>query len=108
MREYVVDLWPKLRAVKGLEKSVYVIPGFESFQSLKQWPRTRADVFDMAKTKFILQPVHADKLASAHAAVDYERWYETTNPYRINYRLYFEPYLLVDRTMTPQYDSRFR
>jgi len=108
MRKYVVDLWPKLRAVKGLEKSVYVIPGFESFQSLKQWPRTRADVFDMAKTKFILQPVHADKLASAHAAVDYERWYETTNPYRINYRLYFEPYLLVDRTMTPQYDSRFR
>ena len=107
MRTYCMDIWPKLKVVKGLEKSVYVIPGFESFHALHEWPKTRKDVQRMAETDLTLQPVHADKLASAHAAVDYQRWYSTKNPYRINYRLYFEPYLLVDRLTVPQYDTRF-
>ena len=107
MRQYCMDLWPKLKAVKGLEKSVYVVPGFESFHALQKWPKNRNDVRTMSKVDRTLQPVHADKLASAHAAVNYERWYDTTNPYRINYRLYFEPYLLVDRLTVPQYDTRF-
>ena len=107
MREYAIKLWPKLRAVPGLKKSVYVIPGFESFKALDKWPKTRKDVKRMSKIDLTLQPVHADKLASAHAAVDYDRWYNTKNPYRVNYRLYFEPYLLVDKLTTPQYDHRF-
>ena len=107
MRKYCVDLWPKLRAVPGLKKSVYVVPGFESFSELKKWPKNRKDVKQMSKVDLTLQPVHADKLASAHAAVDYNRWYDTKNPYRVNYKLYFEPYLLIDKLTTPQYDTRF-
>lgn len=75
MRKYCMNIIPKLQLIKGLSNSVYVVPGFESFHELKVWPKTRKDVYKMSKVDLLLQPVHADKLASAHAAVDYDRWY---------------------------------
>ena len=109
MREYVRKLWPRLRNVKGLERKVaYIVPGFETTdgKQLTIWPKSRKDVVESVGA-YKLQPVHADKLLSAHAAVNYDRWYTTKNPYKVSYRLYFEPYMLVDRKDTPKYDRRF-
>jgi hypothetical protein len=109
MRVYVRKLWPRLKNVKGLEKNVaYIVPGFESKGGapLSVWPKTRKDVVHSVNVHEI-QPVHADKLLSAHAAVNYDRWYKTENPYKTKYRLFFEPYMIVDRKDCPMYDVRF-
>jgi len=47
------------------------------------------------------------KYAPAHHATDYTHWYESDTMYPVNYELYYEPYMVCDRTHIPLYDERF-
>eukprot|EP00945_MAST-04E_sp_MAST-4E-sp1_P003321 g3321.t1 len=104
MREYVKDLFPKLRRIKGLEKAAYVVPAFGA-STIKKWPRDRPDLVRLINLK-VVKPVHAAKLEAAHGATNYKRWYKTKNPFQILYELFFEPYVVVSKDM-PRYDQRF-
>ena len=57
MREYVKDLFPKLRKIKGLEKAAYVVPAFGATK-IKKWPVDREDLVRLINLK-VVKPVHA-------------------------------------------------
>ena len=86
MREYVKDLFPKLRNIKGLEKAAYVVPAFGA-SMIKKWPVDRPDLVRLINLK-VVKPVHAAKLEAAHGATNYPRWYKTKNPFQILYELF--------------------
>ena len=104
MREYVKGIFPKLRRIKGLERSAYIVPAFGS-AGVKKWPKNRQDLRRLINLG-IVKPVHAAKLEAAHGATNYERWYKTKNPFQVLYELFFEPYVVVSKDM-PMYDQRF-
>ena len=104
MREYVKDIFPKLRKIKGLEHAAYIVPAFGS-AGVKKWPKNRQDLKRLIDVG-VVKPVHAAKLEAAHGATNYERWYKTKNPFQVLYELFFEPYVIVSKDM-PMYDQRF-
>mmetsp|Transcript_13887 Transcript_13887/g.44486 ORF Transcript_13887/g.44486 Transcript_13887/m.44486 type:complete len:715 (+) Transcript_13887:44-2188(+) len=96
--------WPRLRRVRGLQRAVFVVPAFE-MTGQYPWPKDKAELYSMVLDGQV-KPVHEDKLASAHGATSYRRWYTATNAYEVEYQLQYEPYVLIAKD-APAYDDKF-
>lgn len=44
----------------------------------------------------------------SYGPLDLKRWTTATEPYEVEYSTYFEPYIIIARSMCPYYDERFR
>eukprot|EP00051_Salpingoeca_urceolata_P001272 m.39672 g.39672 ORF g.39672 m.39672 type:complete len:905 (-) comp11299_c0_seq1:29-2743(-) len=54
-----------------------------------------------------LRPFRVAEFPQGHRATDYARWWGATKPYQIEWEPGFEPYLVVPRALSPQFDERY-
>ncbi len=55
-----------------------------------------------------LQGFHMDGFVNGHRATDFDRWMDAEVAYRAVYEEGYEPYVIVQRSMVPWYDERFK
>lgn len=107
---------------EGVEtySTLYVIPAFETLgegankfnttvTSLDDMPSSKESVMSMLAMKKI-QPFHFDYFKAGHAPTDFERWYNCSlnESYAVQYRGYFEPYVMGNRHGIPKFIEKFR
>ncbi|KAG6552037.1 hypothetical protein Mapa_006343 [Marchantia paleacea] len=99
------------------ERQMLVIPAFEStsgkFEVLERtkaiYPTTYQDLcvkwMEGAATAF-----HCSHFARGHKPTNYERFLNpsTSGPYKVQYREFYEPYVVCARELIPPFDARFR
>jgi hypothetical protein len=101
-----------------------VLPAFFCEGDPENFPRTKQDLVERAKTRACHQ-IHDDPgfsicfcwhnfclifiigRAIAHRNTNYTHYLTAVKPYPALYSFPFEPYLIVDKTDLPRYDARF-
>ncbi|XP_045433806.1 LARGE xylosyl- and glucuronyltransferase 2 isoform X5 [Pipistrellus kuhlii] len=115
------SLYDYLRAsIEQLElgsgrKAALVVPAFETLHYQFSFPSSKADLLALLDAG----SVHAFSLAPrpvrlrrhhewprGHTPTDYARWREAQAPYRVQWAVDYEPYVVVPRDC-PRYDPRF-
>lgn len=56
----------------------------------------------------LVRPFHQERYALGHNCTDYPRWYIDSKPYHIIPTTSYEPWFMLDRTVAPWYDVRYR
>lgn len=130
------SMWRRFHRMRGLQRAAFVVPAFEMRGASRKWPGDKEEVGSRptprlaapatppppsvtlalvaARASQLVElveggqalPVHEEKLAAAHGATDYSRWYMAANAYEVRYQLQYEPYVMVHRD-APRYDDKF-
>ncbi|PRD23411.1 UNVERIFIED_CONTAM: large2 [Trichonephila clavipes] len=91
----------------GLESSTkaLIVPAFETQRYRLTFPKSKAELLSMLDmgTLFTFR-YHV--WTRGHAPTNYAKWRTATTPYRVQWELDFEPYIVVRRDV-PEYDRRF-
>jgi len=89
-------------------KCVFVVPAFETnVQVPKLLPKTKQKLLtDISRDK--VKPVNIKTCPKCHGPTNYQKWYETNEPYEIPYAWIFEPYLAYDKTEAPLFEERMK
>ncbi|KFM79338.1 Glycosyltransferase-like protein LARGE1, partial [Stegodyphus mimosarum] len=94
-------------ASMGLESSMkaLIVPAFETQRYRLTFPKSKAELLSMLDmgTLFTFR-YHV--WTRGHAPTNYAKWRTATTPYRVQWELDFEPYIVVRRDV-PEYDRRF-
>ncbi|CAL1265883.1 unnamed protein product [Larinioides sclopetarius] len=94
-------------ASMGLESSTkaLIVPAFETQRYRLTFPKSKAELLSMLDmgTLFTFR-YHV--WTRGHAPTNYAKWRTATTPYRVQWELDFEPYIVVRRDV-PEYDRRF-
>jgi glycosyltransferase-like protein LARGE len=86
--------------------AAYVVPIFMQTNRFDDRPATQADMLAALQAGKAGRPGDpADR--PHHGLVDYDRWATAVDPYRIDFRFFFEPYLVVSLRQVPEWDQRF-
>ncbi|GMT06613.1 hypothetical protein PENTCL1PPCAC_28787, partial [Pristionchus entomophagus] len=103
-------LYQSIRLVVGkvnMTKKALVVPAFEIASSERlHFPKTREELikeWDEGRIK----PFRTDIWPVGHNATDYDKWKEAEDPYEVEWNPGYEPYAVIARNSTPQYDERF-
>lgn len=63
---------------------------------------------EVAQSEQVIIPFAKQVYARGHNATDYQTWYRSNQPYRIQYQVNYEPWFVIDRCQSLPYDVRFR
>ncbi|GIY24010.1 LARGE xylosyl- and glucuronyltransferase 2 [Caerostris extrusa] len=82
-----------------------IVPAFETQRYRLTFPKSKAELLSMLDmgTLFTFR-YHV--WTRGHAPTNYAKWRTATTPYRVQWELDFEPYIVVRRDV-PEYDRRF-
>ncbi|KAK7099228.1 xylosyl- and glucuronyltransferase LARGE2s-like [Littorina saxatilis] len=87
------------------EKKALVVPAFETQRYRLEFPKSKAELLSMLDmgTLFTFR-YHV--WAKGHAPTNFAKWGTATTPYKVEWELDFEPYVVVRRDI-PSFDQRF-
>ena len=105
------NLYNYLReAVRVLElkslKRALVIPAFEFLQYKNDFPKSKSTLLKLLQEGRGVQEFRHTIWHNGHSATNYDKWYKAHHPYKIKWKVDFEPYIVVRRNVT-EYDTRF-
>ena len=131
-----VDFIPSARAHSALvkhlslapsnEKSVLILPAFERSISNKDEhenellsikalhvPETKSDLIadineGIGSDEGKISPFHVDIFPQGHEATNYDKWYQATEPYHVDYSARFEPYFVIHKKEMPPFWDFFQ
>ncbi|KAL3685628.1 hypothetical protein R1sor_003650 [Riccia sorocarpa] len=98
------------------ERQMLVVPAFEAsigrYDDLQTSKATYPTTYQELKEKWtegVAMAFHCFHFPRGHMPTNYERFFSSTSePYKVKYREYYEPYTVCARTLVPQFDPRFR
>eukprot|EP00850_Spirogloea_muscicola_P021316 SM000244S08551 [mRNA] locus=s244:58262:65729:- [translate_table: standard] len=114
------DNYESLLRAATQEKQLFVIPAFEMRGDVTEEGETvakkisgRPRNMDQLRTAWEERQVvgfHCQHFPRGHQPTNFEKFLDqsTSVPYMVQYREYFEPYVLCSRKAVPLYDPRFR
>ncbi|XP_050672804.1 xylosyl- and glucuronyltransferase LARGE2s-like [Leptidea sinapis] len=109
----MAGLYEHLRAAIKLtnpypQKKCLVVPAFETQRYRASVPRYKSALLSRLANQRggDVAPFRAREWPRGHRATNYSRWAEATAPYEVEWQSYYEPYLVVHRSI-PKYDTRF-
>lgn len=85
-------------------KKALVVPAFETYFPNLNFPDNKADLLSNMKLGNI-RPFRLE-LNSPHGPTNYTKWEKADTPYKVFYKLYYEPYLVLPKDM-PIYYQQF-
>lgn len=96
--------------------SIYVVPAFETSNDHKNGGKADAIGAVKGGKPAIVAAFKAGNLVGfqlkqyspGHSRTNFKKWVDATEPYTVNYKKGFEPYILAARKKVPWYDERFR
>ena len=87
--------------------AVLVVPAFEVDSKIRDLPKTPAEMMALCGQQRA-EGFHVSSFPKGHTPTDFERWFESREPYNVEYEEMFEPYIICERETVPRYDERFR
>ncbi|XP_060130581.1 xylosyl- and glucuronyltransferase LARGE2 isoform X2 [Zootoca vivipara] len=87
------------------KKAALIVPAFETLHYRLTFPKSKAELLSMLDMGS-LYTFRYHVWPQGHAPTDYAKWRTATVPYRVEWQLHFEPYVVVRRDC-PLYDQRF-
>ena len=91
----------------GVCGAALVVPAFDVSGEASSLPSTQGELASLWEQRKA-DIVSVKACQKCHAPIDYQRWFDTTRPYMVDYRDHFEPYIITLREGLPRYDERFR
>ncbi|KAN0029252.1 hypothetical protein ACTFIV_011135 [Dictyostelium citrinum] len=88
-------------------KVAFVIPSFSSNIPPKQHPNNKMDMIDLVKNNKI-QPSNSNVCKKCHSPTNFDKWMDAVEPYEVEYKWIFEPYLVFNRTQNIPFDERLK
>ena len=85
-------------------KRALVVAAFEEIRVLRRFPGTKKQLQLLFETK-VVSRFHAR--FSGHKPTNYTEYFAQSFPYRVNWKLDYEPYLVVRKSSVPRYDESF-
>lgn len=105
MHDYLSSFGTEL---KTKQKLAYVIPAFSSDLPSESLPKTKEEL-KLAIDKKTVKLVNEGPCPKCHGPTDYPRWLVASEPYDIEYKWIYEPYLLLNKDiLTELYDERLK
>ncbi|XP_043336934.1 LARGE xylosyl- and glucuronyltransferase 2 isoform X1 [Cervus canadensis] len=89
----------------GRRKAALVVPAFETLHYRFRFPSSKAELLTLLDAGS-LYTFRYHEWPQGHAPTDYARWREAQAPYRVQWEVDYEPYVVVPRDC-PRYDPRF-
>lgn len=87
-------------------KKALIVPAFEEkTQFIFDFPKNKQELITQMKERQII-PFRFDSFTYGHQATDYPKWIQATAPYKVKYKAYYEPYMILPKDV-PKYDTRF-
>ena len=83
-----------------------VVPAFE-LKAGQEVPGTRREVEEMVAAG-CAEGFHVSKFPAGHSPTRFQDWFSASEPYQVEYREMFEPYVIAHKASLPRYDERFR
>ncbi|KAI0214349.1 hypothetical protein LSAT2_000556 [Lamellibrachia satsuma] len=90
-------------------KTALVVPAFEALSANITFPKNKTDVLKLWKKEKTIIPFHftIDKgrevTNAGHKATSYPQWVKAVKPYYANWEELYEPYVVVEKALTPKY-----
>uniref|UniRef100_A0AAZ3PI78 LARGE xylosyl- and glucuronyltransferase 2 n=1 Tax=Oncorhynchus tshawytscha TaxID=74940 RepID=A0AAZ3PI78_ONCTS len=86
-------------------KKALVVPAFETLRYRLSFPKSKAELLSMLDMG-TLYTFRYHVWTKGHAPTNYAKWRTATTPYKVEWEVDFEPYVVVKRDC-PEYDQRF-
>ncbi|KAM9980133.1 hypothetical protein ACTFIZ_006373 [Dictyostelium cf. discoideum] len=90
-----------------LLKVAFVIPSFSSHIPPSQHPNNKMDMIDLVKSNKI-EPSNSRVCKKCHSPTNFEKWMDAVEPYEVEYKWIFEPYLVFNKTQNILFDERLK
>ena len=90
---------------KEHSKTALVVPAFQTSQFRLKYPKSKRELVQMIKKKSV-STFCPECTHKSHQATNYKTYFESTDPYLINWVSRYEPYIVV-RSDVVRYDERF-
>lgn len=99
------------------KKKLFVLPAFETAYSANfsaaydlAWQACQNDKTGVLRLcdKGLIFQFALPIFFTGHGATNYKQWFNSVQPYKIDYRSMYEPWFILDRHHNPLYDVRFR
>lgn len=97
------------------KKTVLVVPAFQrlfdpniSVASIYLPSTKRELVQELASDPSMFKPFHLPEYFKGHGPTDYDKWYQATEPYEVEYEYKYEPYVVAYRKELPRFWNQFR
>ena len=89
------------------KKTALVLPAFETVEQEVSLTalKSKQELLSLIRTKKVRQ-FHIKVCAKAHSPTMYNKWNNTDKPYKVEYSLHYEPYVVVSSDVV-RYDTRF-
>lgn len=109
-----VDLMPGVQIYSRLKQalkpthttnSMYIVPAFETQVKELQLP-SHKQLLQQYVSDQQVTPFKWQYHKNAHRPTDYKRWFKATEPYTVEWKEQYEPYIVVQYNTT-RYDERF-
>jgi len=88
------------------DEKLIVIPAFEIKDKEVAHPKSKREVVELLD-KEKTQLMDIDHFDGAHKWTNLSWWKQTNEPYLVQWREYFEPYVVMPKSKTPKYNPRF-
>mmetsp|Transcript_23209 Transcript_23209/g.50938 ORF Transcript_23209/g.50938 Transcript_23209/m.50938 type:complete len:525 (-) Transcript_23209:908-2482(-) len=100
---------------KARAKTAFVLPAFETYGQTYE-AAALADLLASRDKQFMIDSVAKDiagpfdskRFAQGHNWTLFDRWYKADKEYKVMYGHRYEPWVVVDRSVAPWHDVRFR
>ncbi|VDO97581.1 unnamed protein product [Soboliphyme baturini] len=94
-----------IRNEGNLNNRALIVPVFETFKYDLDYPKTKSELLKMLDNEEVF--IFKQRVFPAgHKETDFHRWRNAKLPYKVNWRMNFEPYIVV-RSDVVRYDTRF-
>lgn len=105
MKNLFEILKDNIRSMGDLKQKALIVPAFEVAGNNVDIPLNKIQLIDYLNDKKI-KPFLSDVWYSGHGPTDYEKWKKELEPYQVNWKVDFEPYVVVKSNVV-KYDERF-
>lgn len=109
--QYLRQIIPDMILKRDNEYGVYernralVVPAFENLQYKFDFPSSKAELLTQLNLG-TLSMFREQLWPQGHAPTDYAKWRASTKPYKVEWKLEYEPFIVVSRDVT-RFDERF-
>ena len=86
-------------------KTVLIVPAFETQRMELNVPKSKEELLKEVKHGLV-KPLCDQCPHNSHKPTNYKKWYETEHSYEVEWKNYYEPYIVV-RSDVARYDERF-
>ncbi|EGC28356.1 hypothetical protein DICPUDRAFT_51901 [Dictyostelium purpureum] len=88
-------------------KIAFVIPSFSSSELPEFLPDDKEEMIEMVKSNKVT-PSNINVCKKCHSPTNFPKWIEAKEPYEIEYKWIFEPYLVFNRSESLPFDERLK